>query len=118
MTNQLLQTIETDLAAGVSYLEHEAEDIGLQLWNSVKAVFIALEPAEAQVLATVLQAAVTAAQGGKSIEEIETSALNTATQAEKAVLLKAGSGISQTLIAALKASPSVSVAPVEPPPAA
>lgn len=105
MTNTLLQTIETDLNAGVSYLEAEAEDAGLGLWNILKGVFIALEPTEASILTTVLTGAVTAAEGGSSIEQIETSALNTATADEKAVLLKTGSGIVQTVIAAIKATP-------------
>lgn len=105
MTNTLLQTIETDLAAGVSYLEQDAEEAGLVLWNTLKAAFIALEPAEAAILNTVLSNAVTAAAGGKSIEEIETAALNTAKDDEKAVLAKAGSGIVQTIIAGLKAVP-------------
>lgn len=100
----LLQTIETDLKAGVSYLEQEAESVGLFLWNTLKAAFIALEPAEAQILTTVLGNAVTDAAGGKSIEQIESDALNTATEAEKAVLAKAGSGVVQTIIAGIKAN--------------
>lgn len=110
MTNTLLQTIETDLAAGVSYLETEAEDAGLGLWNILKGVFIALEPAEASVLTAILTTAVTAAGSGQSIEQIETSALNTAKTDEQAVLAKAGSGVIQTIIAALRATPSVAAA--------
>jgi hypothetical protein len=104
MTNALLQTIETDLKAGVSYLESEAETVGLYLWNVLKTTFIALEPAEAQILTDVVQSAVTAASGGDSIEQIETAALNTATAEQKAVLAKAGSGVVQTVIAAVKAN--------------
>lgn len=100
----LLQTIETDLKAGVSYLETEAESAGLALWNIVKGAFIALEPAESQILTTVLGNAVTAAAAGHSIEQIESNALNTASADEKAVLLKAGSGIVQTVIAGIKAN--------------
>lgn len=106
MTNTLLQTIETDLQAGASYLEQEAEDAGLGLWNILKGAFIALEPAEAQVLTSILQGAVTAAGAGQSIEQIETAALNTAKTDEQAVLTKAGSGIVQTIIAALRANPT------------
>lgn len=100
----LLQTIEADLKAGVSFLETEAESAGLSLWNTLKGVFIALEPMEAQILADILGAAVASAGAGKSIEEIETAALNTAKDEEKAVLIKAGSGITQTVIAGLRAN--------------
>lgn len=106
MTNTLLQTIETDLSAGASYLETEAENIGLGLWNIFKGVFIALEPAEAAILTDVLGGAVAAASAGHSIEQIETSALNTAKDEEKVVLMKAGSGIVQTVIAAIRANPT------------
>lgn len=104
MTSTLLQTIRTDLAAGMSYLEKEAESAGLFLWNTLKGAFVALEPAEAAILTDVLGTAVGAAAGGKTIEQIETDALNTATVEQKAVLVKAGSGIVQTVIAGIKAS--------------
>lgn len=102
MASDLLATIEADLSAGVSYLENEVENVGLWLWNTVKAAFIALEPAEAAVLKAVLQAGVAAAGAGQSIEQIETAVLNTAKGAEADVLAKAGSGVVQTIIAALK----------------
>lgn len=110
MTNVLLQTIEADLSAGVSYLETEAESTGLFLWNTLKGAFVALEPAEAAILTSVLGTAVASADAGQSIEQIETSALNTAKADEQAVLLKAGSGIVQTVIAGLKASTTVPAA--------
>jgi hypothetical protein len=105
MANQLLTTIQTDLAAGVSYLEAEAEGAGLALWNIFKGAFIALEPAEAAILTTVLGDAVAAAGTGASIEQIETQALNTTKTDEQAVLAKAGSGIIQTVIAGIRANP-------------
>ncbi len=104
MTSTLLSTIESDLSAGVSYLETEAEEAGLALWNIFKGAFIALEPAEAAILTTVLGNAVTAAGSGQSIEQIETAALNTTVTSEQAVLAKAGSGIIQTVIAGIKAN--------------
>lgn len=99
----LLHTIKHDLNAGVSWFEHEAEDVGLFLWNTLKSAFIALEPLEGQILMDILSAAVLDAAGGKSIEEIESHALNLATDEQKSVLLKAGSGIVQTVIAGIKA---------------
>lgn len=107
MTNvfsTLEATIKADLTAGVSWFESEAADAGLSLWNILKAAFIALEPAEADVLVSVANAAVTAAGSGASIETIETAALNTAKTEELAVLAKAGSGVIQTVIAGIKAS--------------
>lgn len=100
----LLQTIVTDLKSGVSFLENEAADAGLFLWNTVKAAFIALEPLEAAILKDVLSAAVSAADGSHTIEQIETAALNTAKADQKDVLIKAGSGIVQTIIAGLRAN--------------
>lgn len=97
-------TVKADLSAGVSWLESEAASAGLALWNILKGAFIALEPAEAQVLIDVLTAAVGAAGAGVPIEAVETAALNTAKGAEAAVLTKAGSGVIQTVIAGIKAS--------------
>ena len=115
MTSTLLQTIETDLAAGESFLVQEAEGAGLWLWNVLKAAFIALGPAEVTILQDVLTKAVTAAGTGSSIEQVETAALNTASTDEQAVLLKAGSGVVQTVIAGLKASnPSAPAAAASP----
>jgi len=100
----LLQTIETDLKAGVSFLEEEALEAGLGIWNILKGAFIALEPAEAQILTTVLGQAIADAGAGKSIEQIESRALNTAKGDEAAVLTKAGSGVIQTVIAGIRAN--------------
>ncbi len=100
----LEQTIKADLQAGVSYLEHEALDIGLTLWNILKGAFIALEPAAAQILMDTLHAAVQAAEAGHTIEQIETAALNTAVGEAKDILAKAGSALVQTLIAAIRGS--------------
>lgn len=96
-------TIKADLTSGISWFENEAAAVGLGLWNILKNVFIALEPAEAQVLVDTLTAAVTAAGTGASIENIQTAALNTAKTEEMAVLAKAGSGVVQTVIAGIKA---------------
>lgn len=104
MTSTLLQTIEADLSAGASYLEAEAAGAGLFLWNTLKGAFIALEPAEAAILTTVLGNAVVQAGAGQSIEQIETAALNTTKSEEQAVLLKAGSGVVQTVIAGIRAN--------------
>lgn len=101
--SQLLATIESDLAAGASYLEQDALGVGLELWNLLKSVFVALEPEEAGVLLTTLKAAV-AASPGASIETIETTALNAGEAAGKAVLATVGSGVVQTMIAALLAA--------------
>ena len=102
MTSVLLQTIEADLKAGVSYFEKEAEDVGMWLCNTVKAAFVALEPAEAAVLRDVLLAGVAAASSAHSVEQIESAVLNTAKTDELAVLTKAGSNVVQTVIAALR----------------
>src|ERR1700744_5791870 len=102
--SDLEATIKADLSAGVSWFETEAASAGLGLWNILKAAFIALEPAEASVLVSALTAAVTTAGTGASIESIETAALNTAKDAEAAVLTKAGSGVIQTVIAGIKAN--------------
>jgi hypothetical protein len=101
--SQLLATIESDLAAGASYLEQEALGVGLELWNLLKGVFVALEPAAAGVLVTTLKSAVATAGTGASIESIETAALNAAETTAKTVLETAGSGVIQTIIAALVA---------------
>lgn len=111
MTNSLLKTIESDLSAGESWLEHEALDAGLFLWNTLKAAFIALGPVEGQILSSVLSGAVANAAAGQSIEQIETSALNSAVGQEQQVLLKAGSGVVQTVIAGIKANMAASPAP-------
>lgn len=100
----LEQTIITDLKAGVSWLETEVVDSGLALWNILKAAFIALEPLEANILVDVLSAATLAAGTGASIEQVESTALNTAKNEQAAVLVKAGSGIIQTIIAGIRAS--------------
>lgn len=97
-------TIKADLTAGASWFDTEAADAGLALWNILKGVFVALEPAEAGVLVDVLNAAVTSAGTGASIETVETTALNTAKGDEAAVLAKAGSSIIQTVIAGIKAN--------------
>lgn len=97
----LLQTIEADLSSGVSWLEHEALDAGLFLWNTLKAAFIALEPAEGQILLNLLTGAVNDAAGGKAIETIATDALNSASAQEKAVFQKAGFGAASVIIAGL-----------------
>ncbi|MDE2096521.1 MAG: hypothetical protein KGL39_04685 [Patescibacteria group bacterium] len=100
----LLQTIVSDLKAGASWFETEAENVGLSIWNTVKSAFIALEPAAAKVLVDTLQTAVNSAEAGHSIEDIEASALNTATSEGKAALAQAGSGVVQTLIAGMRAN--------------
>ncbi len=102
--SSLLQTIVTDLSAGESWLAQEATDAGLFMWNTLKSAFIALGPAEGQLLATVLTNAVAQAGSGATIEQIQTSALNTTVQAEQALLLKAGTGVVQTVIAGIKAN--------------
>lgn len=100
----LEHTIKADLQAGVSWLEHEAAEVGLGLWNILKGVFIALEHAEAAILVDVLTVAVQSAQSGHTIEEIHTAALNTAKREQQDILLKAGTGVVQTIIAGIKAS--------------
>ena len=100
----LEKTIATDLKAGVSWFEEETLEAGLALWNIFKAVFVALEPAEGQILIDVLSGAVAELGSGASIEDVETHALNTAKTEQTSVLVKAGSGIIQTVIAGIKAS--------------
>lgn len=107
----LLQTIVTDLHAGESWFVGEAESAGLFLWNTLKAAFIALAPAETAILTNLLSGAVVAAAGGKSIEDIETAALSSASAQEQALMVKAGSGVVQTLIAGLKTQVPASPAP-------
>lgn len=102
--SSLLQTIVTDLSAGESWLAQEAQDAGLFLWNTLKSAFIALGPVEGQILSSVLTNAVIQAGSGASIEQIYTSALNTTVQQEQAVLIKAGTGVAQTVIAGIKAN--------------
>lgn len=97
-------TIVADLKAGVSWFETEAAEVGLATWNILKGAFIALEPAEASVLINLLTTVVTDLGSGKTIEDVETSALNTAKGAEVDVLSKAGSGIVQVIIAGIKAA--------------
>jgi hypothetical protein len=111
MTSLLLQTIETDLKAGESWLENEAETAGLYLWNALKGAFIALGPTLGKTLTDTLTSAVTAASENDTIEQIETAALTTATEEGKAAIAAAGSGIVQTVIAGIKSnlSPSVTV---------
>lgn len=114
MASALLQTIVTDLSAGVSYLEKEAEGVGMFLWSVLKNAFIALEPQEAQLLVDVLTGAVAGASQGHTIEQIETAALNTATAEQQAILAKAGSGAAQTIIAGLRANQAAMQAALPP----
>lgn len=107
MTNPfatLEATIKADLTAGASWFETEAAGAGLALWNILKSAFIALEPAAANVLVDTLTAAVKSAGTGASIETVETAALNTASAEAKQVLINAGSGVVQTVIAGIKAN--------------
>lgn len=104
MTSLLLQTIETDLAAGESWLETEVETVGLNLWNILKGAFVALGPSVGQLVIDTLSAATTAANAGMTIEQVETSALNTAAGEAKAALVTAGSGVVQTIIAGIRAT--------------
>jgi hypothetical protein len=99
-----LDTVKTDLEAGESFLEETALEGATILWNVLKTGFIALGPAEAKIAVDVLTKATTDAQGGKSIEEIESDALTTASDEERAVLTKAGSGVVQQIIAGVKAN--------------
>lgn len=100
----LENTIKADLSAGVSWFETEAEDVGLYVWNTLKSAFIALEPAVAKLVMDVLGGVVADADQSKTIEQIETDAMNTATGEAKQALVTAGSGVVQTLIAGLKAN--------------
>lgn len=97
-------TIKSDLQAGVSWLEDEVVNEAHAVWNVLKGVFIALEPLEAGILMDVLHTAVKAAGSGSSIEGIETAALNTLKDEEKALFEKTGSATIQVLIAAIKAA--------------
>lgn len=106
MTNTfatLEATIKADLSAGISWFEDEAAGAGLALWNILKGAFVALEPAAADILVNTLQAAVISAGTGASIENVETTVLNTASTEAQAALAKAGSGVVQTIIAGIKA---------------
>ena len=114
MASLLLSTIETDLKAGVSWFEGEAETVGLELWNVLKSAFIALEPAAGKVLLDTLTGAVTGAAAGQTIEQIEEHALSTASTEGKAALATAGSGVVQTVIASLRSN-LIATIPVSPP---
>jgi hypothetical protein len=102
--SSLLQTIEADLKAGVSYLEDEALGAGLFIWNTIKTAFIALEPAAAQLLIDVLTGAVASASAGASVEAIETSALNTAKGDALKAIQTVGSAATQQLIIGIRAN--------------
>jgi hypothetical protein len=100
----LLQTIESDLSAGASWLEQEALGAGLFLWNTLKGAFIALEPAAGQLLVDVLTGAVNNASAGDSVEQIETAALNTASTEAKAALSTAGSAAVKQIIIGIQSN--------------
>lgn len=102
-TNVLLDTIVSDLKDGVSWLEDDVVNVGLEVWNTVKGAFIALEPKLAGDVMTILKSAVAQAESGHTIEEIESAALNLATGDVLGALTTAGSGVLQVLIAGLKA---------------
>jgi hypothetical protein len=102
MTSTLLQTITADLKAGVSYLEKDAEQTGLFLWNVVKTGFIALEPAALQLAYDVLDKVVTDAEEGKGVEQIFTDALNTVTGDALAALMKLGKNGAIQVIAGIQ----------------
>lgn len=102
--SRLVDTIKTDLHAGVSWLEQEAEIAALDVWNVVKGVFVALEPVAAQILLDAVKAAVTAAESGHSIEEIATAVLNTGKAEVIDAAKSAGPGLLQVLVASVKAS--------------
>lgn len=102
--SQLLDTIKADLHAGESWFVSEAESVGLFLWNTLKGAFIALGPAEAEIVRVLLSTGVASFGAGKSIEETFTAILNSAKDEEKLLLAKLGTGIATTLIAGLKAN--------------
>lgn len=100
----LLQTIETDLQAGENWLKTEAEATGLALWGIAKAVFLLATSEQAQVILDVFAKVESDATGGKTLEQIETDMLNTATVDELTILKSAGSQVIQGIVAFIQAS--------------
>jgi len=104
MATSLITTIETDLTAGENWLKDELVTTATGVWEILKVVFEALTVQQAQVILDVLGKVQTDATAGKSLEEIETDMLNTATADEAALLKAAGSQLIQGLIALVQAS--------------
>lgn len=104
MISTLLQTIEVDLRAGESWLENEAETVGLFLWNTLKSAFIAVGPVAGKLALDVLSQAVANAEANKPVEGILTDALNTAKGDALGALVTIGKNAGIQIIAGLQAN--------------
>lgn len=102
--SRFIDTVISDLHAGVSWLEAEVETAALDVWNVIKVPLVALEPAAGAILLDAVKVGVAAASAGQTIEQIETAIMNTTEQELLAALKQAGSGVVQALIALAKAS--------------
>ncbi len=101
--HDLLQTIESDLRAGVNWLEGEAVSIGATLWSDISSLFKVLGPKQVQIAYNVLGRISDDAIAGKSVEQIASDALNEAVGDELAAINSLGSGF-QALVAIYKHS--------------
>ena len=102
----LIDTIESDLTSAGNWLETEAVGGATALWNVLKVAFILVTSEQAQVIIDVFNKVSTDEAAGKSLEDIETDMLNTASAAELVILQQAGSQIVQGLLAFIQASQS------------
>lgn len=108
----LLQTIETDLSAAGNWLDNEALAGGEALWSILKVAFLLVTSKQAQVIIDVFNHVMTDQAAGKSLEEIETDMLNTASADELVILNQAGSVIIQGLLAFIQASNTAAAAAI------
>lgn len=110
--NSLIDTIETDLSAAGNWLDNEALAGGEALWSILKVAFLLVTSKQAQVIIDVFNRVMTDQAAGKSLEEIETDMLNTASADELVILNQAGSVIIQGLLAFIQASNTAAAAAV------
>ena len=102
--NGLIGTIETDLSNAGDWLEQEALAGGEALWGVLKIAFELITSAQARVLIDVFSRIESDNLAGKSLEQIETDVLQTASADELAILQQAGSEIIQGILAFLQAN--------------
>lgn len=100
----LLNVIEADLAAAGDWLQREAVAGAEALWSVLKIAFVLVTSRQAAVILDVYSRLQQDEAEGKSLEQMETDLLQTATADELAILKDAGSIIIQGILAFIQAN--------------
>lgn len=103
----IITTIETDLAEAGDWLEKEFEGVATSLWNIVKAVWEELEPAEYQILLSLLQSVLTNLGKGATTADILQSVKEQAQTAGHDFVGSMSEEILVSIIAAVKAKEGI-----------